>query len=832
MTTAIEPQSPLRLLVVNTDLPVFPGGGGVEFLTMTRLTRAADSVGLVSMAHTRADKNRAQGLIDAGVHLYLWLSPWLDGVPARPATASRVIHRWLRWLVETAEAGNRPRDTRLMNAAFSNMAPSLMRAMSEQRWNVLAIVQSSAAGMLEHIPQAPVSVLVMHDIRARLYERRAAIAGTWREAWVLEREARRYRRFERDFCRRFDLVTTVSDEDAAWVRQHYRPRRVIVVPLPVDTEHFAPQPAAAECSGRIVFTGLMSHPPNIDAARYFAADVFPVIRDRHPDAEFHIVGRSPDQTVTALERIPGVRVFADVPDMRTHIAQAAVVVVPLRYGSGSRQKILEAWSMEKCIVSTSVGAEGLEYETGKNLIIADASNDLAREVSELLSEPAKRERLRTHGRITARHFHDPERVASGYFAELQRVVAEKASLDAPMRVLLDMRWMVPGLAGGIENLARSFLEQLVALDRTNLYTVLVPSATQYELMRPGIADNVTFINLDSTAALARQAARRMRRKMMSAMRLHDWRTPEVETLRWLRELQVEIGYSFAGYIHPQLNTLSNVLIIPDIQHEYHPEFFSPDALAERRRIYAESARQADHICAISEFTRQTLIERLGIPPEKVTTVRLAADAIFGATPAQEQTTRVLDDLGLQAGRYFYFPAHTWKHKNHRAAIEALRILRDRYGVSLPLICSGGAREAQTALESQIDALGLTAAVRFVGYMPRQSVSALYRGATCLLFPSLFEGFGMPVLEAMASGCPVVCSNTTSLPEIAGDAALLVDPRDAEALAAAVQRVVTDSDLRHDLALRGLERAKIFSWQRHTLETIRVLRKVHVKRLMH
>ena len=117
------------------------------------------------------------------------------------------------------------------------------------------------------------------------------------------------------------------------------------------------------------------------------------------------------------------------------------------------------------------------------------------------------------------------------------------------------------------------------------------------------------------------------------------------------------------------------------------------------------------------------------------------------------------------------------HKNHRAAIEALRVLRDRHNMNRTLVCTGEAREAQPAIEAPIRTRRICGAqVRFLGYRAQRDLPALYRGAACLVFPSLFEGFGMPVLEAMASGCPVVCSDTTSLPEIAGDAALLVEPQ--------------------------------------------------------
>ena len=122
--------------------------------------------------------------------------------------------------------------------------------------------------------------------------------------------------------------------------------------------------------------------------------------------------------------------------------------------------------------------------------------------------------------------------------------------------------------------------------------------------------------------------------------------------------------------------------------------------------------------------------------------------------------------------------------------------------------------------------GLRDSVRFLGYVPREHVPTLYRNAACLVFPSLFEGFGMPVLEAMASGCPVVCSNSSSLPEIAGEAATLVDPTNAEALADAVAALLADAELRAHQRTLGIERAKLFSWRRHTVETLGVLRAVH------
>lgn len=820
--------SRLNLLVINTDLPIFPGGGAVEYLAMTRMAALAKNVGLVSMAHTRSDLDRSADLEDAGVHLYLWRSPWMDSGPAPPSKPPgllRRLHAWVRDGGMSWRRRGRPFDTLINDAAFANMAPGATHAFQDRAWHVVAVVQSSCASMIERVPRHLVSVLVMHDIRARLYQRRAEVADSLLERWRLRREARLYAAFERASCRRFDLVVTVSDEDARWVQHNYQPRRVYELKLPVDPEHFTPTEPCEEVPGRMVFTGLLSHPPNADAAVYFAKTVLPQVRASVPDAEFHIVGRRPTDEVLALGALPGVRVIPDVPDIRTHVRPASVVVVPLRYGSGSRQKILEAWSMEKCVVSTSIGAEGLSFVDGTNLFIADSAETMAAAVTKAIQQPEVRARVRHGGREVVEREHNPAALMAGYHTELTALAREKAAADSRMRVLLDMRWMIPGVAGGIENLARAFTRELLALDRTNEYCALLPALCRYDFDVRG-RSNFRVMSPDTAWETTKRYAHSWRRRALASLRFPDINPPDVTLLSRLADLGVEIGYSFPGYIHPELWPLRNVLIIPDIQHEYLPEFFSSAALEERRRVYGDAANRADHICAISEFTRQTLISRLGVAPDRVTTIPLAADAAFRADDVHGSDPGILAEHELAAGRYLFFPAHTWKHKNHKAVVDAMRVLRDRHHVAITLVCTGGQREAQPALEEQMTATGVRDSVRFLGYVPRDHVPTLYRNAACLVFPSLFEGFGMPVLEAMASGCPVVCSNSSSLPEIAGDAATLVDPNDPEAIADAMAALLADAELRAHRRTLGIERAKTFSWRRHTLETLTVLRGVH------
>jgi glycosyltransferase involved in cell wall biosynthesis len=825
---APEAGSGLNVLILNSHLPVFPGGAGHEFLNTTNLARLARKVGLVSLIHSRDDLAKSRSFSEAGVRLYLWENPNLDApqlAPARPTLRNR-LHAHLETLFDSVAAWpSRPVDTMILDRCFRNVAPKLISAFSERHWHALIVIESSAAAMIDFVPRPLASVLVMHDIRSLVYERRASITHEARERRRLLRQARRYRRFEATYCQRYDLVVAVSQHDTDWIRDHYRPRRVLALPIPVDAAYFSPQPEIAQAPDRILFTGLLDHPPNEDAALFFARDVFPIIRASHPNAEFQVVGRTPTQDILALRDLPGVNVVFDVPDIRPFLAAAGVIVVPLRFGSGSRNKILEAWGMKKTVISTTIGAEGLEVNDGVNILIADGAPAFSSAVLRVLGDRSLGESLREPGRALIESDHDPKKIARRYYDAISETARARADETDRMRLVLDLRWMTPGLAGDLENLARSFVEDLFALDRTNEYTLILPVQCRYDFDLRRIP-NVRVVSINSAGAAFEKRWAGLKRSLHSRLHLDFWESPEVLALQFVKRLNADIAYSFPGYIHPDLFPLRHVLVVPDIQHEYFPEFFEASALDERRRIYGDSIRRADHICAISSFTRWTLIDKLGVSAEKVTAIPLAADERFRPADRTDEDAHRLRVLDLVPGEYLYFPAHTWHHKNHYHAVTALRILRDRYGLKPVLACTGGAREAQPAIEKQVEASGLTSQVRFLGYVPRELVPTIYRGAAALFFPSLFEGFGMPVLEAMASGCPVVCSNTTSLPEIAGDAALQADPLDPEALAAALHQVLTNPVLRATMVERGTRQTARFSWRRHTVETLRILARVH------
>ena len=165
-------------------------------------------------------------------------------------------------------------------------------------------------------------------------------------------------------------------------------------------------------------------------------------------------------------------------------------------------------------------------------------------------------------------------------------------------------------------------------------------------------------------------------------------------------------------------------------------------------------------------------------------------------------------------RYLYFPAKTFPSKNHLGLLQALAQVRDQ-GVTIPVVCSGRLNQFFPKIRQTVEALGLQQQVTFLDFVSSLEVQCLYRLSVGLIFPTLFEGWGQPVVEAFDAGVPVACSNVTSLPEVAGDAALLFDPRSVEAIGDALVRLWQDDALRQRLVAAGHERAKLFTWERTT-----------------
>jgi glycosyltransferase involved in cell wall biosynthesis len=251
----------------------------------------------------------------------------------------------------------------------------------------------------------------------------------------------------------------------------------------------------------------------------------------------------------------------------------------------------------------------------------------------------------------------------------------------------------------------------------------------------------------------------------------------------------------------------------------NPEWFSPRFSAWYGWLMPRLARHVAHLIAVSEFTKQRIVELFGVRPGKVTVIPNGVDRRFSVRPAEE-VAATRKQLGLPEGNYLLFVGSLEPRKN----LGRLLLAWERAQSQLPddtwLVVAGAKGRSQVF--SQVSLQQLPPRVHMTGYVSDEGLPALYSGALAVVYPSLYEGFGLPPLEAMACGTPVITSNTTSLPEVTGDAAVLVDPLDPDQIASAIARVVADSALRAELSRRGTARAADYSWDSAASATLQVL----------
>ena len=278
-----------------------------------------------------------------------------------------------------------------------------------------------------------------------------------------------------------------------------------------------------------------------------------------------------------------------------------------------------------------------------------------------------------------------------------------------------------------------------------------------------------------------------------------------------------------AHVLPLVHPRRSVVTVHDLGYLYHPEAHTRAQNLYLRWSTRYNARAAAHLLADSEATRRDLVHRYGVPPEKITVAYPGYD---------ERLAPVTDPAALAAVRarysltdpYLLYLGTLHPRKNLSRLIQAFHNLQPAT-CNLQLVLAGKKGWLYDDIFAQVRALGLTERVIFTGYVPDDDLPALLSGALAFVYPSLYEGFGFPVLEAMACGAPVVCSNVSSLPEVAGDAALLVDPLDTAALAAALARLVEDEGLRRELRERGYRQVRKFSWRRCAGQVLGVLERV-------
>lgn len=276
---------------------------------------------------------------------------------------------------------------------------------------------------------------------------------------------------------------------------------------------------------------------------------------------------------------------------------------------------------------------------------------------------------------------------------------------------------------------------------------------------------------------------------------------------------------------PQLGKLPVVATLMDAIPLAHPEWVSASRLGRiKHALWRRTARWADHVITISEYSKTEIAHHFGLTEDRISVTPLGVDARWFHPLAESVMAEVSVRLSLPE-RYFLFVGTLQPRKNVSRVIAAYQSLPEWLRGEVGLLIVGRAGWQCEDITSSLEAGAYGSNVRWLKHLPDDDLLAVMKRATALVFPSLYEGFGLPVLEAFAAGVPVVTSNTTSLPEVAGDAALLVNPHDEAEIAGAMQRIVEDEALAGALRQRGLSRAREFTWDRTAEMTLDVYRHV-------
>ena len=286
--------------------------------------------------------------------------------------------------------------------------------------------------------------------------------------------------------------------------------------------------------------------------------------------------------------------------------------------------------------------------------------------------------------------------------------------------------------------------------------------------------------------------------------------------RQLREKQATLYHS-PYYLMPYRPGIPTVVTFYDMIPLVHPKFFSPSQRLLFRGTHLLASRAATCIIAVSEATRADLIRHIRVPREKIVVIPLGVDGHFHPR-GREEIIQVRRKYGLPEN-YLLYVGTNKPHKNLERLVDAIRRMETTLPSHVKLVIAGPWDRRYDGAKKVANAAGLKDRVQFVGRIDEADLPALYSCALLFVFPSLREGFGLPVLEAMACGTPVVCSNGSALSEVAGEAAYLINPEDTHHLADGIDRVLGDEDLRHELAERGLKRAKLFTWEKTAEKTL-------------
>ncbi len=563
-----------RILVLTADVPYFPGKMGVDFFNLRHLA-GRHHVGVVGPVYPQFPAQALDNLRRAVQQTWFWPDE-LAGLRGNASAAeglrlprvARLLPRSVRRALLHSLLGLPwgDHDGLLKLAVLANLAPYLLQALASGPWDALVIVQSDTRPWLDALPAHLPLALYFHDVRSHYLARRAPFEE---RPLAFERQARHALRQEREIAERVETLGFVSRLDLQRAEAAFGPlRSAHVAPIPIDFDYFYPRPADFARDGRqvVLFTGHLGHPPNVDAARYFLREIWPRVRARHARAVFQVAGALPEEKLRAeFRRVPGAEMHADVPDIRPYFWNAAVYVVPMRFGGGVRQKILEAAAMEVPLVMTSMAAEGADDNVGA--LLADDAAGFARHVNALLDDPQAAAQ-QAHGareRVRARH------AVAAASAEFETLVlaAIEARRRRPVRVLLDLAWLRPDDSRPVAQQARALVSALLRHDTRRHYRVLAPGATLDALALPRVS-RVRALPVDGWSLRLRGLRRVLAALLAESLPTHQPVRAALGQLEWLRLFDADLVHVFDPQARRAAELLPTVVSVDHAPDETGP----------------------------------------------------------------------------------------------------------------------------------------------------------------------------------------------------------------------------------------------------------------------
>ena len=372
-----------------------------------------------------------------------------------------------------------------------------------------------------------------------------------------------------------------------------------------------------------------------------------------------------------------------------------------------------------------------------------------------------------------------------------------------MKIGINLTDYIRGTVGGI----RSYLITIV-----KDFPIVSPKDTFYVICRPEGKEDFTFPGINIITVT------------------NDFQNENLSNklLEIIKSKKLDIWFSPLLILDPLNCPIPSVFLIPDMQHEKYPQNFSNEVLNWRKTKIEQSSISTDHIITISKFSKKEITKYLNVDSNKVSVTYLSTPYWHDIPFNKKINQEVINKYQLKPKKYFFFPANTWPHKNFKRLLNAFAKISNKYP-SIDLLLAVQSNNIDPDLKKIIEKHNLNKRIRFIGFVEDKHISYIFKNSLAVVIPSLYEGFGIPAIEAMKQGVPVLCSNTTSLPEIFEDAALYFNPNSTEKIARSLVKIINNIKLRNILIKKGKKRVKEFNFRKTTKKTLSILHKVYKKK---